>query len=211
MKIKEWVKTCRKAAQMTQTQLGEHLGKSKASISHWETGMYEPSPQELATMSSLFGTPLPPELRGVSYGEGGVGARKLPILSCAQAKAYRVIINAPSDLVTQWTSTDCTVSPYAFLLTVSDESNAPDLRPGDDLVVDPEAAADPGDIVLAVTGTGRTVLRKYRPRGDEGRYQFELAPINPDWPTFRSETDSGLSVIGVMIEHRRYRPGAKQR
>lgn len=43
MELKDWVKESRTAAQLTQEQLGEALGRGKATISGWEKGDYEPS------------------------------------------------------------------------------------------------------------------------------------------------------------------------
>lgn len=43
MDISEWVKECRKAAGLTQTELGERLGVGKANVSAWENGRHEPS------------------------------------------------------------------------------------------------------------------------------------------------------------------------
>jgi transcriptional regulator with XRE-family HTH domain len=43
MELKDWVKQSREAAKLTQEQLGEVLGRGKATISGWEKGTYEPS------------------------------------------------------------------------------------------------------------------------------------------------------------------------
>lgn len=41
--IGAWVRECRRAAGLTQAQLGEALGKTKANISAWEANRHEPS------------------------------------------------------------------------------------------------------------------------------------------------------------------------
>jgi DNA-binding XRE family transcriptional regulator len=43
MELKDWVKASRAAAQLSQEQLGEAVGRGKATISQWEKGEYEPS------------------------------------------------------------------------------------------------------------------------------------------------------------------------
>lgn len=77
MELKEWVKTAREAAQLTQEQLGEALGRGKATISGWEKGSYEPSyDQVLAIYERTFRkVPLPnkngppPEIQEVAPGD----------------------------------------------------------------------------------------------------------------------------------------------
>lgn len=43
MELKDWVREARTNKHMTQTQLGEALGVSKANVSAWENGHHEPS------------------------------------------------------------------------------------------------------------------------------------------------------------------------
>ncbi|MGI4859741.1 MAG: LexA family protein, partial [Janthinobacterium lividum] len=64
----------------------------------------------------------------------------------------------------------------------------------------------PGDFVVAKNGSQDATFKKYRPRGVSltGQEVFELAPLNDDYPTLRSDTEP-LQIIGVMVEHRRYR------
>jgi len=53
MDIGQWVKRCRKAAGITQTELGEKLHVSKGNVSAWETNKHEPSYGQMIEIARL--------------------------------------------------------------------------------------------------------------------------------------------------------------
>ena len=55
-----------------------------------------------------------------------------------------------------------------------------------------------------VTDDVEWTFKKYRPRGinEHGQEVYELTPLNPDYPTMRSDREP-CRILGVMIEHRR--------
>ena len=59
MKINEWSKHARNAAEMTQEQFGDALGRTKGNVSSWEKGAHEPSWSLMLQISDLTGQPLP--------------------------------------------------------------------------------------------------------------------------------------------------------
>lgn len=59
MELKEWVREARTSSNLTQTQLGEALGVSKANVSAWENGHHEPSWSQMLKIRSITGMPLP--------------------------------------------------------------------------------------------------------------------------------------------------------
>ncbi|NPT50747.1 helix-turn-helix domain-containing protein [Ralstonia sp. 3N] len=59
MELKDWVRTARGLKKLTQAQLGEALGLSKANISAWENGHHEPSWSQMLKIRSLTGMLLP--------------------------------------------------------------------------------------------------------------------------------------------------------
>lgn len=60
MSIQEWVKKARTHARLSQQELGDKLGRSKANIGHWETGKHEPSINQVDQISRLTNFPAPP-------------------------------------------------------------------------------------------------------------------------------------------------------
>lgn len=59
MDIGQWVKQCRKEAQLTQEALGEKLDLSKANVSAWETNKHEPSYAQMVKIAKLAGFKVP--------------------------------------------------------------------------------------------------------------------------------------------------------
>lgn len=96
--------------------------------------------------------------------------------------------------------TDANIGPRAFAVEIEGDSMRPLFRPGDRVVADPDLTPEPGDFVVAQV-QGAVTFRKYRAREDA---EFELAPMNDDWPVVKSDGET-VKVLGVMIEHRSYR------
>lgn len=95
--------------------------------------------------------------------------------------------------------TDAALQGPAFALEIEGDSMAPQFRTGDRVVIDEGQTPEPGDYVAALMHESVVLFRRYRLRGPG----FELVPENPDWDIVSSA--DGVRVIGVMVEHRRYR------
>lgn len=97
--------------------------------------------------------------------------------------------------------TDRDTGKRAFAIEIRDDSMSPVLALGDRIAIDPECKPRPGDIVCALSA-GAVLIRRYR---EQSGGRFELVPANPDWPSASSQ-DANVRIVGVMVEHRRYRP-----
>lgn len=93
-------------------------------------------------------------------------------------------------------------------MKVQGRSMEPQFKEGDIVVVDPTLNPLPGDFVVALrecpfTDGIESTIKKYRPTGynDNGSEVFDLVPLNPDFPTLKSDRDK-CKVFGVVIEHR---------
>jgi SOS-response transcriptional repressor LexA len=101
---------------------------------------------------------------------------------------------------------DYKCSERTFALRIKGDSMEPRFSEGDVIIVDPDLRPHPGDYVVASTENGEeATFKKYRVVGMDrsGHEVFELVPLNSDYPVLRSDA-LGLTVIGVMIEHRTY-------
>lgn len=103
--------------------------------------------------------------------------------------------------------TDVDVGPDAFGLLIKGDSNHPDFKEGDKVIIDPAVKPMPGDMVFAKNGHEEGTFKKYRPRGtdESGNDVFELVPLNDDYPTLHSLRDGPFRIVGTMVEHRKYR------
>jgi transcriptional regulator with XRE-family HTH domain len=59
MEIKNWIRSARKKADLTQEQLGERLGVTKGNVSAWENGRHEPSYAQIQEISAIAKIPMP--------------------------------------------------------------------------------------------------------------------------------------------------------
>lgn len=133
--------------------------------------------------------------------------RRIPIISYVQAG----MMTEAFDPYTmgdgfETITTDLDLSGSAFGLIIKGPSMEPEFRDGDKVIIDPAVFPQPGDFVVAKNTQEEATFKKYRPRGtdERGEMVFELVPLNDDFPTLHSERDH-LHVIGVMVEHRKYR------
>lgn len=138
---------------------------------------------------------------------GDVGRRLVPVISYVQAGLMTEVVDpfalgGSFELI----ATDLDLSGRAFALIIKGPSMEPEFREGDKVIIDPVVCPQPGDFVVAKNSVEEATFKKYRPRGTDGRGNmiFELVPLNDDFPTLNSERDH-LTVIGVMMEHRKYR------
>ena len=88
---------------------------------------------------------------------------------------------------------------------------APEFKPGDYIVVDPDMPAEPGDLVVAkLDRDDAAILRKYHSRGEDaaGHPVFELVPLNDDYPTVTVDaTNPGRLIAPAFEHHRKVRRG----
>jgi len=95
-------------------------------------------------------------------------------------------------------------SRFSFGWTVTDEKNAPVLRPGDELVFDPNRQPMEGKYVLAQNGGGQIYLGRLRPLAEaEGKVQFEVIPLDNIDPGASTINDPSLVLKGTLVELRR--------
>lgn len=106
-----------------------------------------------------------------------------------------------------WVTPDEGVGKNAFALRIKGDSNYPDYKEGEIVIIDPDISPQPGDFVAAKNGEEEATFKKFRPRGtdENGKDVFELAPLNEDFPTLYSDRDGPMRIVGTMVEHRRFR------
>lgn len=194
---------------ITQSQLARLVGVKQQTIS------YICSPDSPAT-TSRYATKIAQAL-GVNpawlqHGEGDQFDPMVRIeLEGVLLSVVRVPLLASSDVLPFLKSggnnknkkvmmTDSQIGEGSFAVEIEGDSMAPLFKHGDRVVVDPTLAAEPGDFVVAEIG-GAVTFRKFRQRDAKN---FELVPLNNDWPTVSSE-HSTINLLGVMAEHRSYR------
>ena len=208
----ERLKTLREKAGLSQAALAEKCGwASQSRVGNYEKGVRKIGADDAAIMAAaldvhpaeiLFG------LESVSnVAPAPIGLRQIPIISYVQAGCWTESCECRAvDGSIETINTDLDLGSMAFALSVRGDSMAPEILEGDVVVIDPDVDPLPGDYVVAKNGSHEATLKQYRPRGtnDQGQEYFELVPLNPVYPAMRSDHHH-VTIIGVMMEHRRYR------
>lgn len=133
--------------------------------------------------------------------------RRIPVINRIPAGGPKTIIDdynsgAGMDEIT----TDQELGPFAFALVIEGDSMLPEFTSGDKVIIDPDVRPCPGDFVAFKCKGDQSTFKKYRPRGQGVNSEdvFELVPLNPDYPTIRSD-QMPVEIVGTMTEHRKYR------
>ena len=141
-------------------------------------------------------------------------ARRVPLfttLDCESVLAFmqNQMLESPSG---KWVSMDYSLPfaesgsrLFALKLSLSDEAFQPEFRPGDQLVIDPDATIQPSDpVVVYKSGTDRLNLKRYRVLSQSASgIDYELAPIHPDFPSFSGAELQSVQVLGLVLQVRR--------
>ncbi|WP_249354799.1 XRE family transcriptional regulator [Ralstonia sp. 3PA37C10] len=213
MDIGTWIRASREAAGITQDELAEKLGKTRANVSAWENERHAPSYPQILEIAKItkHAIPIPGIPSALTKQTDGqlaaIGSRRVPLISSVQAGLMTEVVDPfPLGGAFEYLLTDLDLSDNAFALQVEGLSMMPEFSPGDRIIVDPGITPRPGDYVVAKNGSDEATFKKYRVRGmrADGEQIFELAPLNPDYPTISNEF-TPIKIIGVMVEHRRYR------
>ena len=99
--------------------------------------------------------------------------------------------------------TQITLSERSYAVQIQGDSMNPEFKESDVVIFDSELQPLPGDYVLAQAPGQVVAFKQYRLISRGGKDIFELAPLNLNFPSLRSN-ELELSVIGVMVEHRKY-------
>lgn len=209
---------------LSQAELAARAGCSQGAINKILLGKSEKT-RFLADIARVLGISAD-ALAGVSQGEHAQGnpqtfdanvqtvvaaVRQVPLISSVAAGKLVEICN-PYDLggYERLVMVHEEVSGRAFALEIIGESMLPEFCNGDIIIIDPEVLPQPGDYVVARNHVQEATFKKYRPRGvnESGKEYFELVPLNPDYPTLRSDLQN-LIIIGVEVEHHRLRRNRK--
>lgn len=212
------LKTARKQAELTQQQFAHRLSErasrkiKRAAVAMWESNE-NAIPAEFLLLAAeilnknpnwlLFGTK-PEELPSIE-GLSPVlaNAKNIPLLSYEQVESNNMEASFHFGIDHALAAV---ISEVSFALQVKDTSMLPVLNPGDIIIVDPETRPVPGEIIVVKANpSGKIILGKYRPceaNFNDTIPTFEVAPINPEWPSIMIENELQGKIIGTLVEHR---------
>lgn len=208
MKTGEKIRAIRKEKKLTLAEVENAAGIANGNLSRIERGDQWLTEEKLRALAAVLGVQVADfftESFDTNVSAAPNDLRAIPVISAIQAGLLTEIKDPyPPGAGFDVIYTDVSVSRGAFGLEIEGESMLPEFRPGDRVIIDPELSPNPGDFVVAKNGADEATFKKYRPRGVDaaGNMVFELTPLNPDYPTLRSDIQP-LFIIGVMVEHRK--------
>ena len=214
MSLGDNIRQRRKALGWTILDLANRIGSDVGNVSRLERGKQGYSDEILSKIAAALGCPVGDLFQGIPAESNvevtALGSRRIPVLSYVQAGALTESV-VPYTNPDDWLLTDLDLSRSAFALRIKGQSmyspmSEESFNEGDLVVIDPSVEPLPGDFVVAKNGEHEATFKKYRPRGvnENGVVVFELVPLNPDYPSIRSDY-THVDIIGTMVEHRRYR------
>lgn len=216
MSIAERVKALRTEKGLTQTELAFIAGTTQQSIVNLEAGVTK-RPRFLPELAVALDCDVDYLLGGVgspskSRSPSKSGSRALPILYDYQVGLWASNSTA-SELsgVTEYVQTNLKISKSSFAFTIKDDAMRPDFNEGDVVICDPDESPTPGDFVMSQVGDSEeAIFRRYRLiSAATDNEVFELFPLNNVHAAHRSDIER-IRVIGVMVEHRKYRQAPKR-
>ncbi|UZR29057.1 XRE family transcriptional regulator [Methylococcus mesophilus] len=187
--IGERIAFARKAAGLSQEELGAKLGVTKAAVSNWETGATKsPTPDNVLGVAKATGYRIEwlitgkepreaeysrrkrgmPAEAGNSEGSNAelgpelAPSRRIPVLGTAQLgdNGYWAELEFPVGYGDGYVSFPSR-DPKAYAVRCRGDSMRPRIRDGEFVVVEPESEPIPGDEVLVKAKDGRVMVKTY--------------------------------------------------
>jgi transcriptional regulator with XRE-family HTH domain len=212
------IREARTEKRLTQQELAGRMNISVQSVSQWETNRTQPTNLRLFDLAEILGV----EVQWLQKGLGDRLSPKFELDSDRKrfVREYRWpdiqsigIFGSdlpPDDEIRK--DTILAQKPAVrqlFAARISEDDNAPLFSFGDLVIADTGVKARPGDFVFVELGhEDQAVFRQLKSlrRHDDGGLAGELHPINPDYPVEQIVIDDNRDrIIGVMVEHRRFR------
>ena len=187
--VRSWFVGERNIAERLARQLEERLGLARYALD--DRG---------GTTETRDASPQTPYSVGFSV-TATTRAKEVPVLAWADIEHMLDTENAALKQKAPHLESFAASSAKAKFVQMPDDSMAPEIQPGDHVLFDPTEAPRAGDVVLVKLPGGEHFVRTFRPRT---AYIFAAAPVNAAYQALDSQTD-GAIVVGVMVEHRRYR------
>jgi len=187
---------------LTQKELAKRLGITAPSLCAWEGDESKPTGENLLALANALNT-TPESILGIKHHTpkhntpAANGLHYVPVITNAEAAEWNTQPNHNLTNHQRWQATTAQVSANAYAITAEGKAmhnpnGAPSIPSGSVVIVDPEATARSGNIVVVKhLETGTISIKKLAQDGAD-RY---LEPLNPDYKP--SKLDETCEIIGV--------------
>lgn len=209
-KFGERMRALREARGLSLNSLGKHIGVSKQTLSNWELGNSHPDIKQFIALCAYFGVGSEDLLgKGDALKLDETDATQIRVAASSNVVPLRDMVEGGLMLAGALK----TVEPKKYIPTRHKHSRAscafvvdakleramgPKFRSGDEVTVDPEVDAEPGQAVLAMVGQD-IVFRYYWPTAIDSSTGAELRARTPGWPPVIMGPED--KIVAVMVEH----------
>lgn len=199
--ISERIKARRKLLGLTQSAVAKLCSVSKASVSDWEKGLFQPKNKDLLAKA------LDTTKEWLETGKGSENKvirmnydhlfDMVPLISWVQAGSWTEVVDnfQPGD-ADQYYPCPEKHSESTFALTVIGESMYPDFIHGEIIYVDPCVEASNGSCVVIRQNGDTEATFKQLVLDSSSKY---LKALNPNWPNPIIEMLPDAVICGVVI------------
>lgn len=210
MAFSDRVRNLRDSSGLTQQELASKLGLTTRAVGAWESGRSKPRLDKLEQLAGVLGTTsyyllngtdapppaqaLPPRARRAVGRSGTVPMRRLGRTHAGEAVEEVVdegVVEVPAHVAA--------LHPHGFCLEVEGHCMDRAYPDGCVVLVDPDAEPWPGCAVVAETGPGESVLRRY----NRGASTLMLSPDSHDPGfadmVFDDEELQEVRTLGVVV------------
>lgn len=214
------VREARKEKRMTQQEMAGRMNVSVQSVSQWETDRTRPALARIFDIAEILGLTVEWLLGGEGtkdapqYDPGLIRTRLVRELRWQEIKKLGFFgseMPPDEDLEPESILAQMPAVRELFAVRVCEDDNSPQFGIGDLIIADTGVKARPGDFVFAELAHEEHILfrqLKSLKRQEDGSLVGELRPLNPDYPVEQiviHVDDNRDRIIGVMVEHRRFR------
>jgi transcriptional regulator with XRE-family HTH domain len=202
--IGDRIKKLRKLKRLKLREVAAACGVTAQGVSNYEHSRSVPSTERISVLAQLFDvserfllTGHTADTDGKRMLSGRPGGRVVP-----KVAASDVILGIVSNVLAS-VQTHFPCGPQSYVIEIWDDSNAPVYHPADQIVLDPEIIALPGDMVLASVGKSPRlpVFGRYIRRVVNGRQVDVIEHLNPAWGEHQIDGENNGQIHAVMTEH----------
>ncbi len=209
-KIGQRIEEERKLLGLTLKSLAELTDDLKPSrIHNWERGTRTPGPDEIKQLAKALHVSAA-YLMCLSnekiLGEGAPNSSNLiPLLNLEQAlnpshhvQVIKEPLNITSSNFIGLSNELAKLSDKAFAFKMQDESMFPEFKTHDILIIDPDIPPSPGSYVAVKLDEDDIIIRRYKQLSTTKMQDYELIPLNENWPKISSQSPLEKFIIGQV-------------
>lgn len=212
MNIGQNIRLRRKQLKMTQEELALEVNSDAGNLSRIENGKQNITLDKVTEYAKALKCS-PSDLLIGKNEQANLpqGFIKIPLLQTNQVKDWNKIKNHLVHIsISEWIvcEQEDMNETEVFAYKITDNRMLPEIKVGDLIILNSKIKPVAGDIVIASSekNARNVVVSKYQQRGfsEDGKELFNLCPVNNDYDVISSWVEK-IEIIGIMIEHRKYR------